>query len=229
MRMFENFLAALGAIAFFIALPAWSYVTAPRPFANVTGGVVVVDNVSYAGFESLACPPGRITTTKLGLQYGNGMDKNMDVTNAENILGYTAWAGPRAAYPFKNGFTLFKGYPRTVGAYIGAKYPVPVGTLPVQWTKLGTNETVPGPGTDHAISAVCGDFSPAARNCAKHGAIGGAQLFSTKMYAAPVNAGCVHVTGRDYYLNIRLTNPATASTNCGATTCQFGLQNNHTP
>lgn len=193
--------------------------------------VSTIDHVSYMGFESLACPAGRITSTRLGLRYDELKNKQMDITRFDNIMGYVEWTSPIQLWPWKQGFTLFKGWPRTVGAYWGAKFVVPTDRPANQRTAAWGVETIPGPGIDVAISPVCGDFSPPARYCSSLNSRGSGRLISTKHPTSPVVAACVLVAGREYYYNGRLSNPRGEPTgdNCTANVCQFGLQNNHTP
>lgn len=191
----------------------------------------VVDHVSFMDFESFACPPGRITSTRLGLRYDELKNKQMDITRFDNIMGYNEWTSPIQLWPWKQGFTLFKGWPRTPGAYGSAKYVVPTDRPAHQRTIGWGVESIPGPGIDVSISSTCGNFSPAARYCAESNSRGSGRLVSTKYPTSPVVAACVQVAGREYWYNWRLTNPQGVPTgdNCVANICQFGFQNNHTP
>lgn len=153
----------------------------------------------------------------------------MDVTQADNIFGYNNWTDARLAFPWKQNYTLFWGFPRTVGSYIAAEFVVPASTPPNQWGRLQNLETIPGPGTDWALSQRCGDFSPAAQYCAASNVITGRAYGNYKLPGASVVAACTIRPGERWYLMFRLHNPAAGGQNCNGTTCQFGVQNNHNP
>lgn len=176
-----------------------------------------------------SCPAGRIVSTVLSLRYDGIGRKSMDVTKADNILGYNDWSGPRAEFPWKQGYTIFWGIPRTPGAYIAAEFVVPNNTPTNQWGKLYNTETIPGPGTDWALSKQCGDFSPAAQYCASSNVITGRLYGNYKVPGAPIAAACELRPGERWYMMFRLSNPSAGGQNCNATTCQVGVQNNHNP
>lgn len=176
-----------------------------------------------------SCPAGRINTTVLSLRYDGFGRKLMDVTKADNILGYNDWTQALQLFPWKQNYTIFWGFPRTAGAYVAGEFVVPTTTPVNQWGRLQNLETIPGPGTDWALSQQCGDFSPAAQYCATANVFGGRPYGTYKLPNAPVTAGCTLRPGERWYMMFRLHNPAAGGHNCTATTCQFGVQNNHNP
>ena len=197
-------------------------------------GVVWNDYISTnlsIGSQPQSCPPGRLMTTQLSLRYDGlgGSVRNMDVTQADNIFGYNSWTDPRMSFPWKQNYTIFWGFPRTAGAYVAAQFTVPVSTPANQSGILQNLETMPGPGTDWALSQVCGDFSPAAQHCASSNVISGRRYGVYKLPGLPATAGCDLQAGGTWYMMFRLTNPAAGGQNCFSTTCRFGVQNNHTP
>ena len=193
----------------------------PKAVANV------LNIITRNGFDNLNyCPPGRIVRTNLGLRYDDIKDKQMDVTSLDNILGYNEWTGPRVLWPYKQGFTLFKGFPRTAGAYIAAKFTVPLTSDPLQYQNMWGVESLPGPGVDMVLSEQCGDFSPIPKCSAFNARF---DYFRNAVPTAPPLVKCVLIPGVTYHLNIRITNPAVQGPNCNAQTCQFGIQTNHTP
>jgi hypothetical protein len=174
------------------------------------------------------CPPGRASSMTLAVQSYTGGRKLMDVTQADNLFGYTAWTAPRLTYPWKNDFTIFD-FPRTAGLYVAAKFVVPMNSNPSQWGAFNNLETIPGPGIDFAISERCGDFTPASPYCSADDVYGGRALPRHKLpgYAGP--ALCKLTPGGTYYVNIRLDDPAAGGANCIAGLCRVGVQHNHNP
>jgi hypothetical protein len=174
------------------------------------------------------CPAGRAATMTLAVQSYTGGKKTMDVTQGDNLFGYYSWTMARLPYPWKNDFTIFD-FPRTAGLYVGAKFVVPINSIPSQWGTFTNLETIPGPGLDFAISPRCGDFSPTAQYCAASNVFGGRPILSHKLPGYPGPALCKLTPGASYYLNIRLHNPAAGGANCNAGLCRVGIQHNHTP
>lgn len=174
-----------------------------------------------------SCPAGRITSTVLSLRYDGFGRKVMDVTSADNVFGYYEWNSPILQFPWKQGFTIFWGLPRTPGTYVAMKFKVPANTPMTTYGRIYKGETSGGPPGDFAISPSCGDFSPQAQYCFRENILTGGLYGSYKAPGSAVVAACTLVPGQEYYLNLRITNPSLNHFDCTNTTCKMTIQNNH--
>ena len=173
-----------------------------------------------------SCPAGRIESTMMSWRYDGIGRRIVDVTRAENIWGRGNAGAPTVPFPWMNVFSLFWSFPRN--GYLAAQFDVPLDVPSWSFGMFTHGETIPGPATDMAISARCGDFNPAHEYCQMRGTRAGQRMGTWGLPGFP-GVACKLQPGQTYYLNIRLTDPAVEDYFCNAGTCQFSVQHNHTP
>jgi hypothetical protein len=188
-----------------------------------------MDTVFSSGFEpGGSCPDARQENSNISYSYNlTPVLQNVDVTQFANIWGRTSANDSIVPWPGKNGYAVMV---LNRNLFVATKFTVPAsGLSPTLHGRLTHGETVPGPSLTVSISEQCGDFSPPSPNCVLANQGPGAAIGVWKLPGAPGTA-CVLTPGREYYLNVKLTNPAAVNTNeCDENICVVSVVNNVTP
>ena len=137
--------------------------------AHAESNAVFLGSFEPAG----SCPAGRIESTMMSWRYDGIGRRIVDVTRAENIWGRGNAGAPTVPFPWMNVFSLFWSFPRN--GYVAAQFDVPLDVPSWSFGMFTHGETIPGPATDMAISARCGDFNPAHEYCQMRGKRAGHQ------------------------------------------------------
>lgn len=183
--------------------------------ASISGTTDVIFN---SGFDGDTCPAGRITRSNVSYASG-GTRSNVDLTQFENIWGHATSSDPVAPWPGYAGTSpIIQNFARD--GYVAAKFHTPI-IVPPTLNGFFKSPSYPGgPNIDFAISEQCGDFYPDQSGCLAGDTPQGDNplvywRFTTGSFF------CILEPNRDYYINIRLTDPDAVDPNCDddANTC----------
>lgn len=145
---------------------------------------------------------------------------NVDVTLFENIWGHFTSTDATLPWPGRSGaLPVYKAFGRN--EYVAAAFHVPLDTSPNANGNFTHANYYGGPPIDASISQVCGDFNPPDAACRVTNVPYGRSMLSWT--ASPHAGRCVLTPGSDYYINIKLTNPAASDSNCNRITCNIGV------
>lgn len=177
---------------------------------------------------STSCPAGRQTTGDLAYQVNLTGPSNVDLTLFKNIWGRTSGTETGVEFPGVSYYTIFKNFDKT--KYVSAKFRVPTsGLSPTATGSLSKGENFIGPYVTTSISTTCGEFDSAdlAPYCltTNRGAAGAILAKWKLTTGSPSTNACALTPGQEYYLNIKVTDPTVANTNCSGNLCKMNVQN----
>jgi hypothetical protein len=203
--------------------------------SNTAGSVTSQNATVVVGPVDLTCPSAPLTRQTVGnIQYppyigtGQPTRQNVDLTQWNNIWGHNTATDAMASWPGLAGSSpVITAFGRT--QYIAAKFHT---TSTLSPTLSGFYKNVSnfgGTTIDMTISPTCGDFQPVRAGCirsnvapADTGAVYWRSASDTGFY-------CHLDPDTDYYLNIRMSDPAAGNANCAAgnPTCKLHVSNNY--
>lgn len=176
------------------------------------------DVILRDGFDADACPAGRIETSDV--VYPEGTVSDQDVTVFENLWGRWRFDDPPLPFPGSGAGATIVDFP--MHGYIAAKTRIPAET-PDYYTGLytyGSEELPDNPHIDFSISSQCADFSHSLGDCVAFDvAAPKGRLVHWSFIAQDTYPDCVLQAGRDYFLNIRITDPTVPSPSCPRGVC----------
>ena len=177
------------------------------------------------------CPAGRQTIGDICYSYGLGSScaNASDVTKFENIWGRTGPSTPITPFPGAQFFAVIKNLQKT--GYIAAKFTVPEDLPLNQWGLFTHGETITGPNLTMKVSSQCGDFSTPIVEplCLRTDMPPGQPMVKWRVPTAAGVVGCTVVPGQTYFVNLKVTDPATTHDDCSGATCKATVQHNHNP
>lgn len=161
-------------------------------------------------------PAARITTANLTYIPNLGSVPNVNVQEWTNVWGRTKASDPIRAWP---GAGVSIPTISWVGAdkYISLHFKY-LGNLPaVSNGSIQHSTNYAGPSLDATISSTCGDFTNGAASYCKTTDVAAGAIMS--IWKVPGGSGnyCLLQPGVDYYMNMRIHNPADAATDLGCT------------
>lgn len=181
-----------------------------------------IDPVFRDGFDADACPAGRQQVSDVG--YSNGTVEDVDVTVFDNIWGRDRFNEPPEAFPATSSTATILDFDKT--AFVAARLSMSPFTPDYYSGAFGYSESNdPGsPNIDLSISTACGDFSPALGECVAFNAAPG--FFSLVVWNLVENESapsCVLDTNREYFLNVRATDPSAPAPACSGDVCALEI------
>lgn len=227
------------------SLPGWTDVTTPTSPRTVTPSVagtydlqlvcsnslgsVTSQQASIAvaqGSTSCQAPAGltRITTGNLFYPPSTTLRNNVDLTVWDNIWGHNTASDTLVPWPgFPGSNPVIKNFGKT--QFLAAKlHTTSSTTLSGFYKNISYNG---GPNLTMAISTTCGSFSPTQSACLKENVPASDQGMVYWRMSAGTSFYC-HLDGNtDYYVNIKLADPAATGPNCSGSTCYVHVQNNY--
>jgi hypothetical protein len=224
-----------------VNLPGWTDVTSPTSPRTATASVAGLYTIamtcsnSFGSVTSLpatiaiqqgdtSCPAGRQTVGNLFYPPSQTLRNNVDLTLWDNIWGHNTTTDPVVPWPgFPGSNPVIKNFDKT--QYVAAKLHV-AANLGYQgfYKNISYNG---GPNLTMSISESCGDFTPSQSACLREDIPSGDQGMVYWRQAAGTNFYCHLEANTDYYLNIKITDPAATGPNCTPSgTCYVHVQNN---
>ncbi len=192
--------------------------------SNAAGSVVSqFAAVPVGGGGTESCPTGRLTTASIRYPNvpGSGVRGNVDLTRFENIWGHSSNTDTAIAWPGRNSAVpAIQNWGKT--QYIAAKFNVPASAGTSAYETLRYSTYYSGPELTLSVSTQCGDFQPVNPLCLSTG-VGTGDAFK-KIVLFPHTNGCPILPGTDYYINVKMTDPAPADCN-SASTCTLATTN----
>lgn len=182
--------------------------------------------------STTSCPAGQQTIGDIAYSVNfsdaNTNIRNADLTQFKSIWGRNSASGTILEFPGVNFYAIFKTLDKT--KYISAKFRVPTSGLnPGVVGLLSKGENYIGPNVTTSISTTCGEFNQA--NLAPYclttdRGSAGATLAKWKLSTGSSTAvACALTPGQEYYLNIKVTNPAVPNADCAGNICKLNVQN----
>lgn len=178
------------------------------------------DAIFVDGFEADACPPGRIERSDI--QYFDGTLADVDVTSFDNIWGRWGAVYPPEPFPAGSSAPTILQFP--LAGYLAARSTIPT-TTPDYYTGRFYYTDVNGsdnPRIDFSISPRCGDFSPSLGLCITYGAPAVNSPIVGWSFVGGEFSECVLESGRDYYFNVRISDPSITYPECPDGVCVVG-------
>ncbi|MFC4819472.1 hypothetical protein [Dokdonella ginsengisoli] len=208
-----------------------SYVLSMR--CENTAGSVTSQNATVAVTQNTtSCPAGlqNIGDLAYSVNFNDAPTnpKNVDLTQFKNIWGRKSTSDTIVDFPGVNFYAIFKTLDRT--KYISAKFRVPANGLnPATVGSLSKGENYIGPYVTTSISTTCGEFNQAniAPYCltTNRGAAGAVLAKWKLTTGSPGVFACALTPGQEYYLNIKVTDPAAPNADCAGNICKMNVQN----
>jgi hypothetical protein len=185
----------------------------------------VNDPIFRDGYDAEACPAGR--QTRANISWSGFTGTNIDVTQWENVWGHsTAFDNPLPWPGRPDSMPTFLNFSKT--AFMALEFHVPAGSPPNLYGWLTHTEYNYGQDLSASISTECGDFN-AGPTCSIE-ALSGMNIVPWSVQT-PLSF-CPMIPGRDYFLNIKMTDPSRPSQTCApaSPSCVIGTANNfHQP
>ena len=175
------------------------------------------DPVFFDGFESGACPPGRIERSDV--EYFDGTLADVDMTSFDEIWGRLGSLYQPGPFPAGSSAPTILQFPLT--GYVAARSTISI-TTPDYYTGRFYYTDLNGSGNpriDFSISPRCGDFSPSLGLCVAYGAPAANSPLMGWSFVGGEFSECVLETGRDYYFNVRMSDPSTTYPECPGDVC----------
>ncbi len=181
----------------------------------------VVDPVFYDGFDGVACPAGRIGVSDVA--YFDGTLSDVDVTSFDNLLGRFSAGDPPEPFPSTGSSAEILDF--TMSGFLAAGISIAPNTPDYYSGDIGYAKTTPldNPHVDFSISPRCADFSPTLGACV---ALDVAPQSGRAIYwrlASTDPLACNLEIGRDYYFNLRVTDPSAPSSACPNGVCSLRM------
>jgi len=168
------------------------------------------------GFDATTCPAGRIETSDVA--YADGTLTDVDVTYFENLWGRSSVGlDPE---PFPGSSTTIGILEFAMSDYIAASafiepyVPEEISGL----YKYSGSQAPDNPHIDFSISETCGDFSARLGECVAYDVEPDGALVGWSFVSHDIPT-CVLHAGRNYFLNVRVTDPSTPSPACPGNVC----------
>jgi hypothetical protein len=214
--------ATSGTRGMFLVDPASGNATLAHAYISHLSAISLapaLETIFADGFDAAACPAGRIETSDVA--YADGTLTGVDITYFENLWGRSSVGLDPLPFPGSSttvGILDFamKGYV-AAGALIQTNVPEEISGL---YKYAGSADD---PHIDFSISENCGDFSPRLGDCVAHDVgPGGGRLVSWSFVSQDAPT-CVLHGGRNYFLNLRVTDPSTPSPACPGGVCAIRI------
>lgn len=221
----KRFMIALAALVSSSVLLA----ATPLPPAPAQG--YCYDSQTTAGYNGVrACavqppPPeaaGRILTSNISYVPATGAVRFTSVTEWSAVLGHATPVDAESPFPGKsNAQPAILNFKRT--GYLALHFRPTAVSPKFGW--VTHTEYNYGADLTWAISTVPGDFNPSNALC--KGALPGETVGRWTTVPATYRTFCPVTVGANYYLNVKLTNPAAGTTTCAASAsqCVIGFAN----
>lgn len=181
------------------------------PLAS-TGDAIFADD-----FDASACPPGRVEQSDV--EYFDDTLVDLDMTSFDEV-----WGRLGAHYspgPFPSGGSSPRILEFPMSGYIAARTSIAPEVPDYYSGRFYYSEAgrPDNPAIDFSISPRCGDFSPSLGDCVAFGALPANGTMVGWSFVGGPFSECVLETGRDYYFNIRISDPSTPSAECPNDSC----------
>lgn len=178
----------------------------------------IADELFRDGFNGDACPAGRLELSDVG--YHDGTLSAVDVTSFDAIWGRYGIHNPPAEFPA--GSTVATILDFDPATYLGAR--LLIGPfVPDYYSGLLSytdSNAQDAPHIDLSISTDCADFSPSLGQCVIFdSAPDGLSGVGWGLTAQDPSYDCELEVGHDYFVNVRLTDPAAAAAACPEGIC----------
>lgn len=185
----------------------------------------VNDPIFRDGYDAEACPAGR--QTRANISWSGFTGTNIDVTQWENVWGHsTAFDNPVPWPGRSDSMPTILNFSKT--AFMALEFHVPAGSPPNLYGWLTHTEYNYGQDLTASISTGCGDFN--AGPACSIDALSGMNIVPWSVQT-PLSF-CPMIPGREYFLNIKMTDPSRPSQTCApaSPSCVIGTANNfHQP
>jgi len=179
------------------------------------------DSVFRDGYDADACPAGRIEVSDLA--YYDGTLTDVDVTSFDALLGRHSVDYPPEPFPSASGSVRILDF--AMSGYIGARIGIASTTPDYYSGQFSYTDTdVPDyPHIDLSISPGCADFSPSLGDCVAFDVGPQNGLVNWAFVSNDGLPRCVLEAGRDYFFNLRMTDPSTPSLACPGDVCALRI------
>jgi hypothetical protein len=176
-----------------------------------------VDPVFRDGFDADACPSARQQVSDI--EYFDGTLQNVDITLFDNIWGRYSIDDPPLPFPATSATAKILDFDKT--EFVAARLSMKPFTPDYYSGALGysTSNETGSPNIDLSISTGCGDFSPALGACVAFNAAPGNFSLVHWTLVAHESPSCVLDIDRDYFVNVRVTDPSAPAPACSGDIC----------
>jgi hypothetical protein len=169
------------------------------------------DAIFADDFGAGACPPGRIERSDL--EYFDGTVADVDMTSFDEIWG--RWGSNYQPEPFPAGSSAPRIMEFPLTGYVAALASIAPETPDYYTGRFYYTDTNPNnPRIDFSISPRCGDFSPSLELCVVYDALPTDTPMVGWSFVEGEFSECVLERGRNYYINLRFSDPMTPSPEC---------------
>jgi hypothetical protein len=177
----------------------------------------VIDPVFRDGFDADACGAQRLQISDIA--YSDGTLEDVDTRLFDNIWGRSSVDYPPQSFPATSTTATIVDWNRTT--FLAARFHIDSFT-PDYYSGLFSYADAGTPGNPHvdfSISAGCGDFSPELGACVVFDAAPENSALVQWDLVAHDLPSCVLEAGRDYFANLRATDPSAPAPDCSGDIC----------
>ena len=176
-----------------------------------------MDAIFADGFDADACPPGRIERSDIEYYVGGAL-ADVDLTSFDEVWGRLGSQYPPEPFPAGSSAPTILEFP--LAGYVAARSSIAPETPDYYvgrfyYTDLAGTDN---PRIDFSISTRCGDFSPSLGLCVTFGAVADSPMVGWSFVRGDFSE-CVLERGRDYYFNVRISDPSMTYPQCPGDVC----------